>query len=196
MTKGELRTIYLEKLKTLSSEERAEKSRLIADQFFATFDLTNINFLHCFIPIEKFNEVDTSFIFKRIWSDFPSIHTVVPRACFRTGEMESLRFTHETELKQNAWQIHEPLHDEAVGIAEIDIVLVPGLCFDKEMHRVGYGKGFYDRFLSKCRADCVKVGLSYFEPVDTIDDVSKYDMRLDYCVVPGEIFTTKNRTRI
>jgi 5-formyltetrahydrofolate cyclo-ligase len=189
MTKAELRTIYLDKLKAILPEERAEKSKFIAEQFFTNFDLTNINLLHCFIPIEKFNEVDTSFIFNRIWNDFPHVHTVVPRACFRTGEMESLRFTSETELKQNAWQIHEPVHDEAVEIAEIDMVVVPGLCFDSELHRVGYGKGFYDRFLSKCRVDCVKIGLSYFPPVEAITEVGEHDIRLDFCVTPERIFS-------
>lgn len=188
MTKAKLRKIYLEKVRSLSLEERTDKSKRVAHQFFTTFDLSNINFVHCFLPIERFNEIDTSLIFKTIWKKFPHIHTVVPRACFRTGEMESLRFTSETELKENAWQIHEPVHDEAVGISEIDMVLVPGLCFDKEMHRVGYGKGFYDRFLKKCRPDCVKIGLNYFPAVEKIHDVHEGDAQLDFFVTPERIY--------
>ena len=64
------------------------------------------------------------------------------------------------------------------------LVLVPGVCFDQTGHRVGYGKGFYDRFLKTCRPGCLKVGLSYFEPVDPIDDVHDGDVRLDFIVTP------------
>ena len=62
------------------------------------------------------------------------------------------------------------------------MVLVPGVCFDRDGHRVGYGKGFYDRFLKTCRPDCVKIGLSFFEPVEKIDDVHNGDIALDFLV--------------
>ena len=68
------------------------------------------------------------------------------------------------------------------------MVLVPLLNFDEEGNRVGYGKGYYDRFLAHCRPDCIKVGFSYFEPLDSIDDVHEYDIKLDYGITPGGIF--------
>jgi 5-formyltetrahydrofolate cyclo-ligase len=54
---------------------------------------------------------------------------------------------------------------------------------------VGYGKGFYDRFLSDCRPHCIKIGLSFFEPEIDIVDVLESDIKLDYCVTPESVFT-------
>jgi 5-formyltetrahydrofolate cyclo-ligase len=124
------------------------------------------------------------FIFERLWREYPPIQTVAPRADLATGEMLSLRFARETELVQNAWEIHEPAHHETVEADEIDMVVVPLTACDRAGHRVGYGKGFYDRFLASCRPDCVKIGLSYFLQVDAIDDVHDGDVRLDTVITP------------
>lgn len=187
MLKSELRKIYLEKQKLLSPAEREEKSEQIAVRFFQSFDLRRIKFLHGFLPIEKFNEIDTRLIFERLWREFPNVETLLPRVEFQTNEIKSLKFTRETNLARNAWQIDEPLDGEIVETTEIDLVLVPLLCFDFRGFRVGYGKGFYDRFLSRCRKDCKKIGLSYFMPVAEISDVNDFDVKLDFCVTPEKV---------
>ncbi|MDQ6787692.1 MAG: 5-formyltetrahydrofolate cyclo-ligase [Acidobacteriota bacterium] len=194
MTKSELRKIYLAKQKQLSPNQRNEKSRKIADLLLQNFDLTQINFLHCFLPIEKFNEIDTKIIFEKIWRKFPNIKTFVPRINFQTNEIQNLVFTSETELVQNAWQIHEPTDDQTIETEKIDACLVPLLCFDRRGFRVGYGKGFYDRFLKNCRADCLKIGLSYFAPVAEISDAQRFDIKLDFCVTPKRVVNINNKT--
>ncbi len=187
MTKAELRQAYLAKQKAMSDEERDSGSKLIASQFFSGFKLDYVRFLHAFVPIEKFNEVNTRLIFAKLWREFPFIQTVVPRVDFDTNRIRNLKFTHETELVRNVWDIDEPAHDEIVETELIDMVLVPGLCFDRDGHRVGYGKGFYDRFLKTCRPDCLKVGLSYFEPVDKIDDSHDGDVSVDFLLTPERV---------
>ncbi len=187
MTKNELRKIYLEKRKTLAPEEIKQKSLQIAEMFFQSFDLRRINFLHCFLPIEKFNEIHTQIIFERIWREFPQIETLLPRVNFQTNEIENLKFTPRTELVQNNWQIPEPAHDEPVASEKIDAVLVPLLCFDSHGFRVGYGKGFYDKLLANCRTDCLNIGLSFFPPVENITDVNGFDIKLDYCLTPEKV---------
>ena len=184
MLKSELRKIYLSRQRSLSPDERRDKSRRIAALFFQKFDLTKIKYLHCFLPIEKFNEIDTSYIFEKIWREFPHIETLVPRVNFQTDEMENLKYTPETEMLKNVWQIDEPAHDERIETGKIDAVLVPLLCFDERGFRIGYGKGFYDRFLKNCRADCLKIGLSYFAPVEKISDTNKFDIKLDHSITP------------
>ncbi len=193
MTKAELREIYLAKQKNLSPLERKRKSERIAESFFRKFDLTEINFLHCFVAIEKFNEVETSLIFQKTWLRFPQIATLVPRVNFQTKEIENLKFTGTTKLIKNTWEISEPTANELIETEKIDIVLVPLLCFDRKGFRVGYGKGFYDRFLKNCRTDCLKIGLSYFAPIKEISDVQDFDVRLDFSITPEEIFTTKTK---
>ncbi len=188
MTKSELRKIYLKERKTLASEEIKQKSLQIAEVFFQSFDLRRIKFLHCFLPIEKFNEIDTRMIFERVWREFPQIETLVPRVNFQTNELENLKFTPRTELALSNWQIHEPVHDESVESQKIDAVLVPLLCFDLRGFRVGYGKGFYDKLLKTCRQDSLKIGLSFFPPVENIADINEFDVRLDHCLTPNKIY--------
>jgi 5-formyltetrahydrofolate cyclo-ligase len=185
MKKSELRQTYLAMQKAISQEERSAKSEAIADLFFRTFDLGRVKFLHSFIPIKKFNEVDTRLILERVWLDHPQIQIVVPRVDHETSEMKSLIFDRDTELVSSAWEIDEPAHDELVADDAIDMVITPGVCFDRSGHRVGYGKGFYDRFLKKCRRDCMKIGLSFFEPVEKIDDSYAGDVALDFVVTPS-----------
>ena len=188
MLKSELRKIYLEKRKALESEEVKEKSLQIAERFFQKFDLSKINFFHGFLPIERFNEIDTRLIFHRIWFEAAHVETLVPRVNFEKDELENLKFTPVTELILNAWMIHEPSHNELVESEKIDMVLVPLLAFDQKGFRVGYGKGFYDKLLKNCRADCLKIGLSHFPPIENIEDKHDFDVRLDYCLTPDEMY--------
>ena len=188
MTKSELRQIYLQKMRSLSTVERSEKSEKIAEKFIQQLTSDSPMIVHCFIAIEKFNEIDTTYIFRRIWKEFPQVITVVPRVDLETGEMTHLKFTPDTELVKNVWGIYEPDHNEYVDANAIDIVLVPLLCFDNELHRVGYGKGFYDRFLMNCRPDRKKTGLSFFGPIDLIEDIHEADIALDLCITPDKIY--------
>lgn len=192
MTKSELRAQFLSRRKAIAPKDLAATSRLIAARFFEAYDLSSITCLHCFLPIEKFKEIDTRLILERIWREHPHVQVVVPRTDLKTGEMFSLKLGPDTVLGKNAWGIEEPTHDETVEPELIDMVLVPGLCFDRDRHRVGYGKGYYDQFLKKCRPDCLKIGLSYFEPVDKIDDVHEGDVRLDFVVTPDLEITIPN----
>ena len=185
MTKAEIRKEYLSRRKAISREERTAMSQAIADLFFADFDLSRVNFLHLFLPIERFNEVDTRLIVEKVWKEYPNVQTVVPRVDSETNEIENLKFSTNTELITNTWGISEPIHKESVESQKLDLVLVPGLAFDGEGHRVGYGKGFYDRLLKKCRRDCGKIGLSFFELVDKIEDVHDGDVKMDYVIMPG-----------
>ena len=188
MTKTELRQNFLARQKSFSAAEREEKSFRISKLFFQKFDLSEIKFLHSFLPIEKFNEIDTRPIFEKIWRDFPDTQTLAPRVNFQTNEIENLKFSRETKTEKNTWEIHEPVHDETIATEKIDAVLVPLLCFDERGFRVGYGKGFYDKFLKNCRADCLKIGLNYFAPVEEISDINEFDVRLDFCVTPDKIW--------
>ena len=175
----------------LSLDERERKSSQIVERFLAHFDLSKINTLHCFIPIERFGEIDTRPLFQRVWSGFPGITTVVPRIDHETEELESLLYGPDTELARNRWQIGEPVHNDRVEPAEVDLVVVPLLCYDLAGHRVGYGKGYYDRFLTQCRSDCQKVGFSMFPPIDRITDAHDGDIRLNFTVTPTDVLSFK-----
>ena len=108
MTKAELRKLYLGQRASLSIKEKAEKSGSIADRFFEEIRSRLVRNLHCFISIEKFNEVDTSTIFEKIWNEFPSIRTSAPRLDREAGDLQHHNYALQTKLIENAWGIREP----------------------------------------------------------------------------------------
>lgn len=160
----------------------------IKERFFANFVLENVEVLHLFLSIAEKGEIDTSPFFDEVWREFADIKTVVPRVDFERDILEHLEIDAGSQLKVNHWGISEPVGDELISEKEFDLVLVPLLCFDERGFRVGYGKGFYDKFLSLCRADCLKVGVSFFEPIAEISDVNEFDVKLDFCVTPEKIY--------
>lgn len=188
MTKSELREIYLNKRKAISAAEHNELSNQITQTFFEKIYLQKVRSLNCFISLKRKGEVETKGIFERLWQDHPRIRTFAPRINVRSGELESVAINDQTHLVENRWQIPEP-EGASTDPASLDLVIVPLLCFDESGHRVGYGKGFYDRFLAGCRRDCTKVGLSFFSRVERIDDINEFDITLDLCITPKEVFS-------
>ena len=183
-----MRKLYLEKRRALTGDEVGSCSRVIADMLFTEFDFEKLKVVHCFISIAKFNEVDTGIIFDRIWDEFPNVRTAVPRVDDSTGELAHFYYERDTVMVKNAWGIEEPSGAERVDPKDIDLVIVPLLCFDERGYRVGYGKGYYDRFLRECRVDCVTAGLSFFPPEIEIKDVHDGDFALDMFIMPNGIF--------
>ena len=158
------------------------------DSFFRHIDLSNLTAVHAFISMKHTGEVETAGLFERLWTEFPQIHVFAPRVNETSGNIDSIPFTLGTKLADSRWKITEPAEGEASDPLELDIVVVPLICFDRRGFRVGYGKGFYDRFLASCRPDCVRAGLSFFPPVDLIDDVHDGDVPLDLAVTPEMVF--------
>jgi len=189
MKKSKLRKIYLTKQISLSEVERRERGAQISRQFFTNFDLDGIRFLHLFLSISEKNEIDTSFFINDLWSDYINIRTIVPRVDFEADVLEHVKFNSESTLKVSNWGIPEPVGNQLIDEKKIDLVLVPLLCFDERGYRVGHGKGYYDKFLSKCRKDCLKIGLSFFQPIEEIEDLHKFDVPLDFCITPERIWS-------
>lgn len=171
----------------MSAADHAALSERILDRFFAYLDLSGIGAVHAFISMRHTGEIETAGLFERLWNDHPGVRTFAPRVNIETGELESVRLGAETQLIKNNWRIAEPVGQPS-DPKELDLIVVPLLCVDLCGFRVGYGKGFYDRFLSKCRPDCRKVGLSFFPAIDLIDDTHSGDVQLDICVTPERVY--------
>ena len=91
-------------------------------------------------------------------------------------------------FEANDYNIPEPLDTEIADPTSIDLVITPLLTFDTKGNRVGYGKGYFDRYLKECHDDCIKVGFSYFDPIDSIDDANEFDVPLDFCITPQRTY--------
>ena len=92
------------------------------------------------------------------------------------------------QMQENRFGIPEPSYGNSCDILKIDYVFVPLLCFDAAGNRVGYGQGFYDKFLSSCRDNCIKIGLSHFDPINKIEDCNEMDIKLDFCITPNKTY--------
>jgi 5-formyltetrahydrofolate cyclo-ligase len=181
MDKNALRQKYKALRAQLSIEAIEEMSLSIANQLL-TLPIWDKTYYHLFLTIEEQKEVDTSFVLQILAGKDKEI--VVAKSNFQTGEMCHFLLTDNTKLKKNEYHIPEPIDGIEVPVSRIDVVFVPLLAYDKNKNRVGYGKGFYDVFLNKCQPETIKIGLSFFEPEEMIDNVSPHDITLDYCVTP------------
>lgn len=191
MNKSELRQVFLRKRKELTRTEIIDGSRRVASNFFSSFDLSKVRCVHVFLTLEDRGEVETGMIIERIWRSHPQITVVVPRVNRKEKKMECAVYDPMSRLVPNFWGIFEPLNTRVLPESSVDIVLVPLLSFDKRGHRVGYGGGYYDKFLAICRPDCLKVGVSLFEPVDEIEGIGEHDVHIDHCVTPERVWDLK-----
>ena len=186
MTKKELRIKYKALRGALSLEETEDKSLAIANMLLK-LDIWDKVYFHLFLSIEEHTEIQTEYILQILAGKDKEI--VVSKSDFADCSMTHYLLTDNTRLKKNEYGIPEPVDGLEVPDNKIDVVFVPLLAFDTNGHRTGYGKGFYDRFLAKCKSDVIKIGLSFFDAEEKIDDINITDMVLDYCVTPNRIYT-------
>lgn len=184
MLKEELRQHYSKLRRKFSPQAIDTASLAIANQLLL-LPFWSLEYFHIFLPIEEKHEVNTQFILSVLSGRDKNI--VVPKIG-KGNSFTNFLLTDSTRLVKNHWGIPEPAEGIEVPEDKIDLVFLPLLAFDRVGHRVGYGKGFYDSFLSKCRRDVVKVGLSFFGAEERISDVNEGDIAMDYCITPDTIY--------
>lgn len=185
MKKLELRPKYKALRKQLSENEIEEMSLAVANKLLA-LPIWKKTYFHIFLPITEHHEVNTEFILHLLSGKDKEI--IISKSDFETRNMTHFLLTDNTKIKKNEYNIPEPVDGIEVPSHKIEVVFVPLLAFDKKGHRVGYGKGFYDKFLSECKPETIKIGLSFFEAEEMIADVFETDVKLDYCVTPEKIY--------
>ncbi len=186
MLKHELRENYKIKRSHLSLDEISENSIRLVNNLIQ-IPIWDFFYFHTFLSISKNKEVDTVPLITLLQGKDKNI--VVPKV-IGSNSMQHYLLTDSTTLKLNKWSILEPEEGIEVPEEKIDVVFVPLLAFDLLGNRVGYGKGFYDTFLAKCRPETLKIGLSLFDvEQETIGDVHENDIKLDYCVTPEKTFS-------
>ena len=185
MTKKELRKTYKAHRKDLSENQIEDLSLSISNQLLKLPIWAN-SFYHIFLAIEEQKEVNTDYILNILSGKDKNI--LISKSDFKTGNMTHFLLTDSTLIKKNDYNIPEPIDGIEISNDKIEVVFVPLLAFDSLGNRVGYGKGFYDRFLTNCKPETVKIGLSFFGPEVEISDVFESDVRLDYCVTPNKSY--------
>lgn len=188
-TKATLRRTALARRAALPEAEIAQRSQQLRNLLFQHFPVAAWRWLHLFLPIAARNEPDTWPIIRRIWAEGLAARLAVPVVPAAGGLLRHYELTPETLLHRNRWGIPEPAGnvETEVPASAFDAVLVPLLAVDAAGHRVGYGAGYYDRFLAQCRPTTLFIGLSVLEeaPVPRIADVHSGDVPLTACLTPG-----------
>ena len=181
MKKQELRTQYLQKRKELTSKEISSLQENIYQQVF-DLSLENIKNVHIFLSLQKFNELDTHPIIDYFRRENKQL--VISKCNFEDQSLAHFYYNKDTKLKANKYGVLEPVEGKQVLESELDLIFVPLLISDAARYRVGYGKGFYDKFLAKCTKEAQKIGLNFFAPIPEIEDINPFDIALDHVIFP------------
>ncbi|MEN2281852.1 5-formyltetrahydrofolate cyclo-ligase [Algoriphagus sp. SE2] len=185
--KESIRKKYKQKRKSLSVEEVNRLSEAILLQFKKWLVLKpEINHFHIFLPIARQNEVNTLLIRDFLFEQGKSVYTSFVRHEQLT--MDTVKVYPETKYQIDSLGIPTPIESEVVSTKDLQLVLVPLLAFDLNGDRIGFGKGYYDKFLSVLDPEVVKMGLSFFPPLTKIPS-ELHDIPLDYCITGEKVFT-------
>jgi 5-formyltetrahydrofolate cyclo-ligase len=190
MNKSDIRNIYKEKRLQLTASQKEKMDDLMLIQFQKlVVDIPAL--IMTYSPVKKFKEFDPQGITDYCYFKNPEQRLFYPLMLKNAPhcEIRAVIVDDDTFFETNTFGIDEPVDGIDMIPSEIDMFIVPLLAFDKKGHRVGYGKGCYDRFLKQCRKDCIKIAFSYFDAIEKIVDTDKYDVRLDYCITPDRSFT-------
>ena len=187
MTKDELRNIYKQKRLLLSAAEKSKLEDLILIQF-QKLNIEIPSQVMTYAPFEKYNEFDPQLITDYCFFKNPAQSLFYPMMDMADNSMVCVLVNDNIEFEINKMGIAEPVNGLLSSPEEIDMVIMPLLAFDETGHRVGYGKGYYDRFLKECRKDIMKIGFSFFDAEKSIGEVNKLDVKLDYCITPKKIY--------
>ena len=191
-TKPALRRAALAARLALPPAEVARRSQQLREQLFREFPVAGWQWLHLFLPLAARGEPDTWPIIRQVWGEALATQLAVPVVQPDGEALRHYELRPATQLHRNRWGIAEPLPDPATEVApaQLDAVLVPLLYCDRAGQRVGYGGGFYDRFLAQCRPGTAFIGLQVLDepPGELLADVATTDVPLTACITPGGVW--------
>lgn len=181
-SKQTLREVYLSKRLTLSDIEYHRRNVLITNKVLELIDALQPKSVHLFLSIISKKEFDTQPLIKELKSR--NIKICIPKVIW-PSDLEHFLLDDNCIIKENNWGIPEPICGTKLESDNIDLVLVPLIIADKSGHRIGYGKGYYDRFLSNSNSK--KIGISLLPLLDEIPYIENNDVKLDGVITPFEI---------
>ena len=179
--KNTIRTLKKQKRNKMTPNEVAFKSKTACRIFLNSQIYRTSKVLMMYMPLG--NEVHTQEIIDKAFEDGKVV--VVPVTDVDNTDIIPCSISRNTAFVSGAYSINEPDDKCRIDENEIDVVLVPGIAFDRNGSRIGFGKGYYDKFLNKTNA--VKVGYCYdFQLMENIP-TDEHDVVMDYVVTNMEI---------
>ena len=186
MLKNEARKLFLSKRISITSEAYNHINNKILEGIESLKPQLEGKNIHIFLSIPGKAEIETSRIIELLRSWNCTIYTSISNCDKST--MDTVELKRDTIIKENKYGIPEPVSSQFTSSSILFISFIPLLAYDQSGYRVGYGKGFYDRYLGNCDKDLFKIGLSPFEPIKSISNIDKFDVPLDICISPDQTF--------
>jgi len=186
MNKKELRSVYIKRRDMLSENAVNSMSQAIANNLYNLDLYKNSKFIMSYVNFRS--EVITEEIIRNSLNLGKNIG--VPISIPETRELLISQLkNYDNELELGVYNILAPKKEyiRKVEPSKIDLVLVPGVAFDRKGYRIGYGGGYYDRFLSKLNDNAITIALAF--SIQLIEEVPKgvYDLPIDYILTEKEL---------
>lgn len=180
MDKRNLRSKYHRQRDEVAAHDRDEMSREITERLLASNMYKNSKSIFCYCSMGS--EVYTYDILKAALKDGKKI--AVPKVLSNEGIMAAIKIEDLNALRPGRYNILEPTsNDEA---KDVDLAIVPGLLFNKRGYRVGYGKGFYDRYLKG--KNLLSIGICFEFQVTDLNFQNEFDIPVDYICTEKSIY--------
>ena len=195
MNKNNLRKKFMNKREDLSDSRVIFKSKRIVNNFLETDFYSNSDKIFLYVSYK--NEVQTRHLIKKMLEDNRDVYVPAPDP--DTKEMDAVLIDKFSDLTEGAYGILEPINSNSkIDPSFLDLIIVPGLVFSLKGFRIGYGGGFYDRFLARSNnreRNPIKLSFVYSEYI--IDEVptNKYDLPVDFIITEGKIINCKEYRR-
>ncbi|MEN8433235.1 5-formyltetrahydrofolate cyclo-ligase [Clostridium septicum] len=184
MKKKELRNRVLEFRNDLSKEEKCKKDNKILRALLDSELYKNSN--NIFVYINYGSEINTKEFINIAIKDRKKIF--VPKIIKELKEMKAVQITSLNNLMEDNYGILEPNSFEgSIEKDKLDLIIVPGVVFDLKGNRIGYGGGYYDRYLSEIKLNSNRVALAYELQIKNSIDVDEYDINVNYIITEDRI---------
>lgn len=184
-TKQILRTRAMQFRKTLGSEKIEQASNLIVQNCVDGINWQSVKSIQIYLPIVDKKEINTWPLLRYLWKSHPHINTSVP--VIRNSRIYSAPIRGNTVLQPGHYGTTEPLQPTLLpGNHKFDVIIVPTLGFDRLGHRLGYGKGYFDKFLSSHTG--ITIGFAYAQSeIKPNVPVEGHDIALNYIATEKEL---------
>ncbi|MFZ5944403.1 MAG: 5-formyltetrahydrofolate cyclo-ligase [Bacillota bacterium] len=182
-----IRKKYKKLRQDIIEQEAAEKSQIIREKLFALPFWENAKTIMCYLSFK--NEVNTKMIIERAWQQKKQV--IIPVCKANSFEIIPSILNSFDDLEPRTMGILEPKEGKLIKAdpLTIDLCIIPGVAFDPWGHRVGFGAGYYDRFLPLLKKDTPKIALSYqlqISPEPLPSD--GYDVLMDYILTENNFY--------
>ncbi|MBM7835692.1 5-formyltetrahydrofolate cyclo-ligase [Clostridium sardiniense] len=142
-----------------------------------------------FIYIGFGSEINTKIIIKDALNSGKEVY--VPKVIKK--DMVFIKIDSLENLVTSSYGILEPIGDKSdFDVNKLDLIVMPGVAFDREGNRLGYGGGYYDKFLEQNQIECKKIALSYdFQVLEKLE-VEEHDIKVDLIITENQVINIKN----